>query len=123
MCTIADVRLVCPDMKRPFDPGGILNRIPGLSKMNRVVVTRRSVLVRTTPRALEMVENARRKTSAWKRTAVLPVRPSLNAILVPFVLRIIPGLRAKKRDDGITIFCDVISGSMFVYIFITLFIY
>jgi len=72
--------------------------------------------------ALEMTENARRKTSAWNKTAVLPVRPSLNETLVPFVLRIIPGLRAKKRDAGIIIFCDVISGSMFVYIFITLFI-
>jgi hypothetical protein len=85
--------------------------------MNRVVVTRRSDFVRTKPMALEMTENARRKTSAWNKTAVLPVRPSLNAILVPFVLRIIPGLRAKKRDAGIVIFCDVISGSMFVYIY------
>ena len=69
MCTIAEVRLVWPDIKRPFDPGGILKRIPGLSKMNRVVVTRRSVFVRTTPMALEMTENARRKTSAWNKTA------------------------------------------------------
>jgi len=106
-----------------LDPGGILRSIPGLSSKNSVVAVKRSVFVRTRPSAFEIVENARKNTSAWNKTAVLPVRPSLNATLVPFVLRTIPGLRAKKRDAGIVIFCDVISGSMFVYIFITLFIY
>jgi len=52
-------------------------------------------------------------------TAVLPVRPSLNAILEPSVLRRIPGLSAKKSEAGMATFWDVISGSMFVYIFIT----
>jgi len=52
-------------------------------------------------------------------TAVLPVRPSLNATLEPSVLRRIPGLSAKKRAAGMATFWDVISGSMFVYIFIT----
>tara|TARA_Y100000022_G_scaffold50607_1_gene42923 strand:+ start:3889 stop:4107 length:219 start_codon:yes stop_codon:yes gene_type:complete len=47
------------------------------------------------------------------------VRPSLNAILEPSVLRRIPGLSAKKREAGMATFWDVISGSMFVYILIT----
>jgi hypothetical protein len=60
-------------------------------------------------------ENVRKKTRAWNMTAVLPVRPSLNATLEPFVLRRIPGLSAKKRAAGMATFWDVISGSMFVY--------
>jgi hypothetical protein len=51
-------------MKRPLDPGGIFKRIPGLSRMKRVVVTIRSDFVRTIPIALEIRENARKNTSA-----------------------------------------------------------
>tara|TARA_B000000557_G_scaffold54514_1_gene42062 strand:+ start:2100 stop:2255 length:156 start_codon:yes stop_codon:yes gene_type:complete len=51
-------------MNRPLDPGGIFKRMPGLSTMKSVVVTIRSVFVRTIPIALEMRENARKNTSA-----------------------------------------------------------
>tara|TARA_B100000131_G_scaffold308153_1_gene337189 strand:+ start:1396 stop:1551 length:156 start_codon:yes stop_codon:yes gene_type:complete len=51
-------------MKRPFDPGGILKRIPGLSRIKSIVVTIRSVLVRTRPIAFAIRENARKNTSA-----------------------------------------------------------
>tara|TARA_B100001250_G_C19783912_1_gene783186 strand:+ start:1291 stop:1614 length:324 start_codon:yes stop_codon:yes gene_type:complete len=103
-----------------LDPGGILKSMPGLSSMKSSVVTTRSVCVRTRPNAFEIVENARKNTRAWNRTAVRPVRPSLNAICEPFVLRRIPGLSAKKSEAGIVTFCDVMSGNMFVYILFTL---
>jgi|TARA_B100001094_G_C18175842_1_gene797817 hypothetical protein len=51
-------------MKSPFDPGGILKRIPGLSIIKSVVVAIKSVCVRTRPNAFAMRENARKKTSA-----------------------------------------------------------
>jgi len=51
-------------MKRPLDPGGIFKRIPGLSRTKSMVVTIRSVFVRTIPIAWEMRENARKNTSA-----------------------------------------------------------
>jgi len=51
-------------MKRPLDPGGMLKRIPGLSRTKRIVVTIRSVFVRTRPIALEIRENARKNTRA-----------------------------------------------------------
>jgi|TARA_B110000483_G_scaffold146566_1_gene174891 hypothetical protein len=98
-----------------LEPGGRVKSIPGLSARKRDVVTRRSVLVRTRPMAFATRENVRKKTRAWNMTAVLPVRPSLKATLEPSVLRRIPGLRAKKRAAGIATFWDVISGSMFVY--------
>jgi len=64
VCTTAEDRLVCPDMKRPLDPGGMFKRIPGLSIIKSIVVTIRSVFVRTIPIAWEMRENARKNTSA-----------------------------------------------------------
>ena len=51
-------------MKRPFEPGGMLRSIPGLSIMKSVVVTIKSACVRTSPNAFEMRENARKNTSA-----------------------------------------------------------
>jgi len=47
------------------------------------------------------------------------VRPSLKATFDPFVLRRIPGLRAKKSEAGNATFCDVMSGIIIVYILIT----
>jgi len=108
---------VCPDIKTPLEPGGSVKSIPGLSARKRDVDTRRSVLVRTRPIALATRENVRKNTRAWNITAVLPVKPSLNATLEPSVLRRIPGLSAKKRDAGMATFWDVISGNMFVYIY------
>jgi len=97
----------------------MVKRIPGLRRIKSTVVTIRSFFVRTRPIAFDTREKARKNTSAWNKTAVLPVNPSLKEILDPSVLRRIPGLSAKKRDAGIVIFFDVISGNMFVYIFIT----
>tara|TARA_B100001142_G_C13716452_1_gene415875 strand:+ start:129 stop:284 length:156 start_codon:yes stop_codon:yes gene_type:complete len=51
-------------MNKPFDPGGMLKSIPGLRMIKRVVVTIKSVFVRTKPIDLAMSENARKKTRA-----------------------------------------------------------
>jgi len=86
--------------------------------MNKAVVTRRSDFVSTRPMAFATKENMRKNTSAWKRTAFLPVRPSLNATLEPSVRRMIPGLSNKKSADGTDVFLLVISGSMLCIIYI-----
>jgi hypothetical protein len=100
---------VLPDIT---DPGGIVRSIPGLRAMNSVVVARRSVCVRTRPIAFAMSEYVRKKTRPWKRTDILSVLTFLNVSLEPFVLRIIPGLSARNRIDGIATFCDVRRGNI-----------
>jgi len=107
-----------------LEPGGKVSNIPGLKTKNKVVVTMRSVLVRTRPIAFAIIEYTRKNTRAWNKTAVRPVRPLRNLMLVPSVLRMIPGLSARKRAAGMATFWEVISGSMFIlYHIIILWLY
>jgi len=101
-------------MNTPEEPGGIVRSIPGLRARKRVVVTRRSVLVRTRPRARAMREYTRKNTRPWNATAICPVLPFMNLTLRPVVVRSTPGLSVKKRAAGMATFWEVISGSMFV---------
>jgi hypothetical protein len=59
-------------VKTPLEPGGKVSNIPGLNTKNKVVVTMRSVLVRTRPIAFAIIEYTRKNTSAWNKTAVRP---------------------------------------------------
>tara|TARA_B110000503_G_scaffold140814_1_gene232692 strand:- start:4573 stop:4896 length:324 start_codon:yes stop_codon:yes gene_type:complete len=93
-------------------PGGIVRSIPGLSAMNSVVVTSRSACVRTRPIAFAISEYARKNTRPWKSTDILSVVTFLNDTLVPFVLRSMPGLSARKRMDGIATFWEVSEGNI-----------
>jgi len=99
-------------MKTPFEPLGIVRSIPGLRARKREVVTRRSVFVRTKPRALAIREYTRKNTRAWKATAICPVFPFINLRLRPDVVSNTPGLNTKKRLAGIATFCDVTSGNI-----------
>jgi len=100
-------REVLPDMNLP---GGIVRSIPGLRTMKRVVATRRSFLVSTTPIARATREYTIRKTNAWKNTDMRSVLTFLKEILVPEVLRSIPGLSARKRAAGTATLGEVTLG-------------
>jgi hypothetical protein len=90
----------------------MVNNIPGLNIMNRVVVTIRSVFVKTRPIDLATRVYTRKKTRAWNMTDIWSVFPLANLILSPAVVTRTPGLRAKKREAGVTTFGEVISGSI-----------
>jgi hypothetical protein len=107
VCVKADSILVCPDWKIPPEPGGRVNRRPGLRAMKRPVVTRRSVLVRTRPIACARRLYTRKKTRAWKNTAIWFVFRLVKETLVPSVVKRIPGLSARNRAAGIATFWDV----------------
>src|SRR5210317_372860 len=103
--------LVCSDA---MVPGGRVRRRPGLRARKRTVVARRSVLVRTIPIALAMREYTRKNTRAWKKMVILSVPILPKEILEPFVLRIRPGLRARKRAVGMATFWDVMSEIIYI---------
>jgi hypothetical protein len=104
--------LVCPDRRRPPEPGGIVKRRPGLSAKKRVVVTIKSVFVKTRPIAFAMRLYTRKNTSAWNIVAICEVFPFTNLRERPSVVKRTPGLSAKKRAAGTATFWEVISGSM-----------
>jgi len=91
-------------------PGGMVRSNPGLRAMKRVVATRRSFLVRTIPIALATREYTKKNTRAWKKMVTRSVPTLLKENLRPSALRIIPGLRAKKRAAGTATLGEVTAG-------------
>jgi len=75
--------LVCPDLNTPFEPGGNVNKSPGLSKIKRTAGTIRSALVIVIPRTREIAQYTATKMSALTSTSSTDVFMSVNT----------PGLR------------------------------
>jgi hypothetical protein len=94
-------REVLPDIT---SPGGIVKSIPGLRARKRVVDTRRSFLVRTSPIDLATIEYTKKNTRPWKKTDMRSVLTFLKEMFEPFVLSNIPGLSARKRVAGMATF-------------------
>tara|TARA_R110002074_G_scaffold122218_7_gene256900 strand:- start:10316 stop:10600 length:285 start_codon:yes stop_codon:yes gene_type:complete len=93
--------LVWLDIKRPFEPGGIVSNIPGLRRMKRIVGTIRSAFVNVILEGYDTNLYKIRAISALMSTSCLEVRPDIR-----------PGLSNRKRDVGMDTFLPVISISI-----------
>jgi hypothetical protein len=97
---IADM-LVWLDIKRPFEPGGIVSNIPGLRSIKRIVGTIRSAFVNVIFEGYDSILYKIRERSALMSTSCLEVFPDMR-----------PGLSNRKREVGIETFLPVISISI-----------
>ena len=72
-CAITEIRLVCPERNIPPEPGGSVNKRPGLSNINKTVGTIKSALVSVIPRTRAIAAYAAMKMRALSKISCTDV--------------------------------------------------